>query len=218
MAYSLNSSAYASLTDAGDLDQGTVPTAIALTGITQAAGTATATTPAAHGLLDGPAGRDRGRHGGRLQRLVRDHQRAERDHVHLRRAGRDGHSPAGGAITATRPRFVYGLLGPGEDIDFRFQVRVNLGTGGLFVNNQATVSTTELPPRDTNLITIPIVGTVTVTGHVWLDNFGNDRLVQDGADTNIANVERRDHRRRTATSRSSRPTRPATGRPSSRPG
>ena len=50
----------------------------------------------------------------------------------------------GAAITATRPRFVLASLGPGEDIDFRFQVTVNAGTAGLFVNNQATVSATEV--------------------------------------------------------------------------
>jgi uncharacterized repeat protein (TIGR01451 family) len=187
MAYSLNSSAYSSLTDAGDLDQGTLPTAIALSGITQAAGTATATSAAAHGLSVGQlvevAGATVAAYNGSY--VVTGVPTAT-TFTYAVPAGTA--SPAGGgAITATRPLFVLAALGPGEDIDFRFQVRINPGTAGQFVNNQATVGTTELPPRDTNLITIPIVGTVTVTGHVFLDNFGVSGT-QDGADTNIANV------------------------------
>jgi uncharacterized repeat protein (TIGR01451 family) len=188
MAFSLNSGAYTALTDAGDLDQGTVPTAIALTGITQAAGTATATSAAAHGLSVGQiaeiAGATVAAYNGSY---VITGVPTATTFQYAVPAGTT--SPAGGgAITATRPRFVFASLGPGEDIDLRFQVTINPGTAGLSIHNQATVGTTELPPRDTNLVTIPIVGTVSVTGHVFLDNFGVSGT-QDGADTNIANVD-----------------------------
>ena len=187
MAFSLNSSAYTALTDAGDLDQGTVPTAIALTGITQAAGTATATSAAAHGLSVGQiieiAGATVAAYNGSY---VITGVPTATTFQYAVPAGTT--SPAGGgAITATRPRFVFASLGPGEDIDLRFQVTINPGTAGLSIHNQATVSTTELPPRDTNLVTIPIVGTVTVTGHVWLDL--NDNQADPGAgEPDIANV------------------------------
>ncbi|MEM7583364.1 MAG: C25 family cysteine peptidase [Acidobacteriota bacterium] len=78
-------------------------------------------------------------------------------------------------------------LGPGEDITFRFFVRVDMGTVGLFVNNQATVSANESPPQDTNLVQVPIVGSSDVTGHVFLDLDGNG--VQDVGEPDLANVD-----------------------------
>jgi uncharacterized repeat protein (TIGR01451 family) len=189
MAYSLNSSAFVSVTDAGDLDQGTVPTAIALTGIVQAAGTATATAGAAHGLSVGQlieiAGAQVAAYNGTF--VITSVPTATTLTYTVPATTPTPETAGGPALTATRPRFVYGSLGPGEDIDFRFQVRVNLGTDGLFVNNQATVSTTELPPRDTNLITIPIFGTVTITGHVWLD-LDNNQLDPGAGEPDIASV------------------------------
>ena len=188
MAFSVNSASYTAVTDASDADQGTVPTAIAVTGITRAGTTATATTAAAHGLLVGQlieiAGATAPQYNGSF--VISGVPTATTFTYTVPAAAV---TPAGGAgITATRPRFVLASLGPGQDVDLRFQVRVNLGTGGLWVNNQATVSTTELPPRDTNLVSIPIPVVGQVTGHVFLDNFGTV-AVQDGADTNIANVD-----------------------------
>ncbi len=50
---------------------------------------------------------------------------------------------------------------------------VNPGTEGLVVNNQATVTSDETPPRDTNLVQVPIVGDAVLTGHVFSDTDGN---------------------------------------------
>ncbi|MEM7349846.1 MAG: hypothetical protein AAF657_03505, partial [Acidobacteriota bacterium] len=77
-------------------------------------------------------------------------------------------------------------LGPGEDLTFRFFIRVNPGTVGQFVNNQATVSSAQLPPQDTNLVQVPIVGSAEVTGHVFLDDDGDG--VQDPGEADLANV------------------------------
>ena len=71
-----------------------------------------------------------------------------------------------------------------------------MGTVGLFVNNQATVTSTETPPRDTNLVQVPIVGSSDVTGHVFLDDDGDgiaeptdgDGIQQPG-EPNLANVD-----------------------------
>ncbi len=77
-------------------------------------------------------------------------------------------------------------LGGNQDITFRFQVQVDPGTAGLFVNNQANVSSTETLPKDTNLVQVPIVGANDVTGHVFLDSDGDG--VQDPGEPNLANV------------------------------
>ncbi|MDA8019639.1 MAG: C25 family cysteine peptidase [Thermoanaerobaculia bacterium] len=72
----------------------------------------------------------------------------------------------------TRVQLVVGpLLGPGESATFRFEVTVNPGTGGQFLPNQATVTSTEVPPTDTNLIQLPILAgtTATLSGTVFLD-------------------------------------------------
>lgn len=186
MAFSLNSGAYTALTDAGDADQGTVPTAVAVTSITRTGATATVTTPAPHGFSTGQlvqiAGATVAGYNGSWVVTVTG------ANTFTYGVPTSLATPAGGTITATRPRFVLASLGPGQDVDLRFQVRVNLGTGGQWVNNQATVSTTELPPRDTNLVSIPIPVVGQVTGHVFLDNFGTSG-VQDGADTNMANID-----------------------------
>ena len=169
--------AYTPLTDAGDLDQGT--------GARGGRGRDRHHSGRRDGhrdvgggarVRDRPDRPDRGRHSPRVQRLLRHHATPTATTFTYAVPTGTATRPAGGAaITATRPRFVLATLGSGEDIDFRFQVTVNAGTAGLFVNNQATVSATESPTTtDTNLVSIPIVGTVTVTGHVLLDLDGNE--------------------------------------------
>ena len=78
-------------------------------------------------------------------------------------------------------------LGPGEDLTFRFQVQVNPGTGGLFANNQATVSADEVIPTATNLVQSPIVGNADVTGHVFLDVDGDG--TQDPGEPDLVGVD-----------------------------
>ena len=78
-------------------------------------------------------------------------------------------------------------LGAGEDLAFRFQVLVDPGTGGLFVNNQATISSTEQVPVDTNLVQVPILGDANISGHVFLDLDGNG--VQNGSEPDLANMD-----------------------------
>jgi uncharacterized repeat protein (TIGR01451 family) len=90
-----------------------------------------------------------------------------------------------GTVTGTTLSFALATLGAGQELTFRFEATVT-GTSGQFVTNQATVSSTQTGPQDTNLTQIPIVGNATVTGHVWLDIDG-DR-VQDPDEPNLANV------------------------------
>ncbi len=78
-------------------------------------------------------------------------------------------------------------LGIGENIVFRFQVNVTPGTAGRNVRNQATVSSDEVSPKDSNLVQIPIVGDADIDGHVFLDSNGNG--VQDGGEPNLANLD-----------------------------
>ncbi len=92
-----------------------------------------------------------------------------------------------GTALVDRLELLVPILGPGEDLTFRFFVRVDMGTVGLFVNNQATVSSTESPPRDTNLVQVPIVGSSDITGHVFLDLDGDG--VQDVGEPDLANVD-----------------------------
>ncbi len=79
------------------------------------------------------------------------------------------------------------ILPPGEDITFRFQVKVDAGTTGLFVTNQANVLSDQTLAIDTNLIQIPIVGTADVTGHLFVDLDGNG--TQDAGEPDMANVD-----------------------------
>ncbi len=92
-----------------------------------------------------------------------------------------------GTAFVDRVEFLLASLGPRQDITFRFRVQVDPGTDGLFVNNQATISSTEVPPTDTNLVQAPIVGGADATGHVFLDLDGNG--VQNGAEPDLANVD-----------------------------
>lgn len=77
-----------------------------------------------------------------------------------------------GTVISGQVEFEESLLGPGEDIVFRFSVLVDSGAGGEFINNQATIYSTELPPGDTNLVQIP-VGDAEITGVVFLDLDGD---------------------------------------------
>ncbi len=95
-----------------------------------------------------------------------------------------------GTAFADRVEFVLGVLGPNEDVAyFEFKVRVNAGTAGQFVNNQATVTSDELVPTDTNLVRIPVSGSANsdITGHVFLDTDGNG--VQDPGEPDLANID-----------------------------
>ena len=92
-----------------------------------------------------------------------------------------------GTAFADRVELVLTSLGPGQDVTFRFRVQVDPGTAGLFVNNQAAVSSSELASTDTNLVQAPIVGGSDVTGHVFLDLDGNG--TQEAGEPDLANVD-----------------------------
>ncbi len=64
---------------------------------------------------------------------------------------------------------------------------VDAGTAWRSVNNQATVTSNELNPLDTNLVSIPIVGSAAVTGRVFLDLDGDGVL--DAGEPGIPNVD-----------------------------
>ena len=107
--------------------------------------------------------------------------------------------------------------GPGEDIDFRFQVRVNAGTAGPLRQQPghrqldgAAARATRTSSRSRSSARSPSPGTSSSTSTAT-------------ADAGRRRARHRERQRawsptRTATSRSSRPTRPATGRRSSPPG
>ncbi len=92
-----------------------------------------------------------------------------------------------GTVQPGQVAFLLGRLGANEDVTFRFQVRVDPGTTESFVNNQATVSSSELAPADTNLVQIPIVGDAILTGRVFLDLDGDG--IQDPGEAGLANVD-----------------------------
>ena len=92
-----------------------------------------------------------------------------------------------GTAFLDRLELTVGSLGAGEDLVFRFEVRVDPGTAGSFVNNQATVSSDEVPPVATNLVQVPIVGDAEITGHVFLDLDGDG--IQDPGEPDLANVD-----------------------------
>ncbi len=92
-----------------------------------------------------------------------------------------------GTVVGNGVEFTETSLGPGEDLVFRFRVVVDPNTTGDFVNNQATIYSTELPPADTNLVQIPIVGDAVITGHVFLDIDGING--QDPGEPDLAYVD-----------------------------
>ncbi len=92
----------------------------------------------------------------------------------------------GGTFAGMTVQFSLAGLGPGQDVRFRFQSRVNLGTGGQLVSNQAAVSSSETGSADTNLVQVPIVGNATVTGHLFIDLDGDG--TQDPGESNLPNV------------------------------
>ncbi|MEM6453611.1 MAG: C25 family cysteine peptidase [Acidobacteriota bacterium] len=77
-------------------------------------------------------------------------------------------------------------LGGGQDFVLRFSMQVNSSTAGLFLSNQADVTSDELSTTPSNLVQVPIVGDATVTGHVFLDLDGNG--VQDPGEPDLAGV------------------------------
>jgi uncharacterized repeat protein (TIGR01451 family) len=92
-----------------------------------------------------------------------------------------------GSVVGGGVEFTETSLGPGEDLVFRFRVLVDPNTSGEFVNNQATIYSTELPPADTNLVQIPIVGDAVITGHLFLDIDGDG--TQDPGEPDLAYVD-----------------------------
>ena len=92
-----------------------------------------------------------------------------------------------GTLTGTTVQLLLATLGPGSDVRFRFQARVAAGTGGQFVNNQASISSVQLPSSFTNLLQIPIAGDADLTGHVFLDVDGDGTL--DAGEPGVAGVE-----------------------------
>ena len=92
-----------------------------------------------------------------------------------------------GTAFGDRLELLVASLGAGENLTFRFRFRVDPGTTGLFVSNQATVSADEVLPADTNLVQVPIVGDTTVTGHVFLDQDGDG--TQDPGEPDLAGVD-----------------------------
>ena len=74
-----------------------------------------------------------------------------------------------GTLSGTTVQLLLASLAPSADVRFRFQARVNAATGGLVLNNQATVSADQAGTADTNLVQVPIVGNATVTGRVFRD-------------------------------------------------
>lgn len=79
------------------------------------------------------------------------------------------------------------VLPSGEDITFRFSVRVDAGTSGSFTSNRASVLSDQTLAIDTNLVQIPIVGDADVTGHLFVDLDGDG--VQGAGEPDMANVD-----------------------------
>jgi uncharacterized repeat protein (TIGR01451 family) len=91
-----------------------------------------------------------------------------------------------GTLAGTTVELRVASLAPSGDVRFRFQARVNAGTGGQVMNNEATVSADQVGTADTNLVQVPIVGNATITGRVFLDLDGNGVL--GAGEPGIANV------------------------------
>ncbi|MEE4271900.1 MAG: C25 family cysteine peptidase [Thermoanaerobaculales bacterium] len=92
-----------------------------------------------------------------------------------------------GEFLTDRVRLIVTSLGPGEDIRFRFRVTVDPGSAGQIVNNQAAVFSAELPPGDTSLVQIPVIGNAQLSGRVFLDSDGDG--VQDPDEPGLPNVD-----------------------------
>ena len=99
----------------------------------------------------------------------------------------DAVDPDQGTVVGNGVEFAASSLGPGEDLVFRFRVLVDPNTAGEYVNNQATIYSTELPPGDTNLVQIPIVGDAEVTGHVFYDIDGDG--TQDPGEPDLGYID-----------------------------
>ena len=69
----------------------------------------------------------------------------------------------------------------------RFKVKVDPGTDGEFLINQAVFASDETPSTDTNLVQVPIVGDANITGHVFIDTDGNG--TQDLGEPDLANID-----------------------------
>ena len=93
-----------------------------------------------------------------------------------------------GTAFVDRVEFGAGLdLGPGENLEFRFQVTVDGGTSGLNLDNQATVNSDEVASLDSNLDSRLIDGDAEVTGHLFIDL--DDDGIQSGGEQDLANVD-----------------------------
>ena len=92
----------------------------------------------------------------------------------------------GGSIAGTTLGYTLAMLGPGQNVRFRFQVQVNAGTGGLNVANQAVITSTQTGADETNLVQVPIIGTAVVTGHLFVDTSGDG--TQQAGEPNLPNV------------------------------
>jgi uncharacterized repeat protein (TIGR01451 family) len=92
----------------------------------------------------------------------------------------------GGVLAGSTLTYVLASLPSGQDVRFRFQARVNLGTTGLFVANQASITSTQTGSDETNLVQISITGDATINGHVFLDLDGDG--AQDPGEPDLANV------------------------------
>jgi uncharacterized repeat protein (TIGR01451 family) len=91
-----------------------------------------------------------------------------------------------GTLSGTTVQLLLASLPPSADVRFRFQARVNAATGGLAMNNQATISADQVGTADTNLVQVPIVGATTLNGILFLDSNGNG--VRDAGEPGIPNV------------------------------
>ena len=94
---------------------------------------------------------------------------------------------AQGRAYADRIEFELATLGPSQNVAIRFKVRVDPGTEGQFLINQAVFASDETPSTDTNLVQVPIVGDADITGHVFIDTDGNG--TQDPGEPDLANVD-----------------------------
>ncbi len=80
-----------------------------------------------------------------------------------------------GTLSGTTLQLQLASLGPSADVRFRFDARVNGGTSGQWVNNQATASATQVRTEDSNLVQIPIANP-SLVGLVFRDLNANGSL------------------------------------------
>ncbi len=102
-------------------------------------------------------------------------------------AGGDDEGALNTSTTPDQLELRIASLPAGEDISFRFEVRVDSGTSGLYASNQATVQSDQTALINTNLVQIPIVGDADVTGHLFVDSNGNG--TQDAGEADLAGVD-----------------------------